>query len=134
MTSELRSKLKVSFNFSLLISWSRVLVVFCSMRENRYVAQSTEDHHHHHIQQNIITSLSSKLAKTWVTTKIYIFVLFIFLLSASLSWMFTVIFSPSHEDLLPIIYKYCFLWNFFIHMSMSCDTLKRRTESRLSSD
>lgn len=58
------------------------------MRENTQVAQFTEDHHQRH--QTPITCLSSKLAKIWTlfTTKIFIFVLFIILLSASVSWMY----------------------------------------------
>lgn len=52
------------------------------------MAQFTEDHHQRH--QTPITCLSSKLAKIWTlfTTKIFIFVLFIILLSASVSWMY----------------------------------------------
>ncbi|CDY48931.1 BnaA09g39060D [Brassica napus] len=64
------------------------------MREDKDVAQATEDHHHQR-QQNLATSLSSKLARTWITTKIYIFVLFIFLLCASLSWIFTFVLGES---------------------------------------
>ncbi|WZZ82404.1 hypothetical protein YC2023_102976 [Brassica napus] len=57
------------------------------MRENLHVARATEDHHHQQ-QHKLATNLSSKLAKTRVTAKIHIFVLCIFLLSASLSWIF----------------------------------------------
>ncbi|CAH8303033.1 unnamed protein product [Eruca vesicaria subsp. sativa] len=64
------------------------------MGEKIHVAQATEDHHHKR-QQNLATSLSSKLAKTWITTKIYIFLLFIFLLCASLSWIFTFVLGES---------------------------------------
>ncbi|CAH8306355.1 unnamed protein product [Eruca vesicaria subsp. sativa] len=64
------------------------------MIENIHVAQATEDHHHQR-QHKLAMSLSSKLPKTRVTAKIHIFVFFILLLSASLSWIFTFVLGES---------------------------------------
>ncbi|XP_010473803.1 PREDICTED: O-glucosyltransferase rumi homolog [Camelina sativa] len=53
------------------------------MGESIHVAPSTG--YHHQRQQNQV--VGSKLAKTWVTTTIFIFVFFIIFFGASLSWL-----------------------------------------------
>ncbi|ESQ43951.1 hypothetical protein EUTSA_v10005889mg [Eutrema salsugineum] len=94
------------------------------MGESIHVARSKGDQHQK--QQNPVVSLCSNLAKTWVTTTIFLFIFFIIVLGASLCWLNMFVLGGSRIQVSPIFttkFKNTTIPKIAINIPLNCTLL-----------